>query len=138
VLTDASKRAVVRRWAGSDQPVWALALAHLDGDASPLGRAHSGLADAALVEREHFALFVGVGRGELLPYGSCYLNGLLNERPHFLRAVGAAPAAAAATTMLPSDAMAYDPGKDETRARYRGTEHVKAYYRTNGYETLKK
>ena len=29
-------------------------------------------------------------------------------------------------------------GKDETKARYRETDHVKAFYRTNGYETLKK
>jgi len=33
---------------------------------------------------------------------------------------------------------AYDPGRDESRARYRETDHVKAFYRTNGYETLKK
>jgi TorA maturation chaperone TorD len=33
------------------------------------------------VEREHFRLFVGVGRGELLPYASYYLTGFLNERP---------------------------------------------------------
>ena len=36
------------------------------------------------------------------------------------------------------DALAYDPGGDETRARYRETDHVKAFYRTNGYETLTK
>jgi hypothetical protein len=35
-------------------------------------------------------------------------------------------------------AQAYDPGSEETRARYRETDHVKAFYRTNGYETLKK
>ncbi len=33
------------------------------------------------LEREYFDLFVGVGRGELLPYGSYYLTGFLNERP---------------------------------------------------------
>ncbi len=31
--------------------------------------------------REHFNLFVGVGRGEFLPYASYYLTGFLNERP---------------------------------------------------------
>ena len=33
------------------------------------------------VEREFFDLFIGIGRGELLPYGSYYLTGFLNERP---------------------------------------------------------
>jgi TorA maturation chaperone TorD len=62
-------------------------LARLRGDATPLGAAHAALAraaeqaDAQAVEREYFELFVGVGRGELLPYGSYYLTGFLNERP---------------------------------------------------------
>jgi TorA maturation chaperone TorD len=62
-------------------------LAALRGDSSPLGTAHAGLAEAASatsaeqVEREFFNLFVGIGRGELLPYGSYYLAGFLNERP---------------------------------------------------------
>ena len=58
-------------------------------------------------------------------------------RRRFLRTLGAAPAAAAVG--LPSEAEAYDPGKEETKARYRpDSEDVKAFYRTNGYETLKK
>ncbi len=62
-------------------------LGALAGDASPLGQAHGALAAAARattaerVEREHFDLFIGVGRGELLPYASYYLTGFLNERP---------------------------------------------------------
>ncbi len=62
-------------------------LAKLRGDASALGMAHVALAEAAAattaeaVEREFFELFVGVGRGELLPYGSYYLTGFLQERP---------------------------------------------------------
>lgn len=36
--------------------------------------------DAAL-EREFHDLFIGVGRGELLPYASFYLTGFLNEKP---------------------------------------------------------
>jgi TorA maturation chaperone TorD len=62
-------------------------LAELRGDASPLGLAHAALADAAAqasaesVEREYFNLFIGLGRGELLPYGSYYLTGFLQERP---------------------------------------------------------
>jgi TorA maturation chaperone TorD len=62
-------------------------LATLRGDASPLGVAHAMLSEAADnvsvedVEREYFDLFIGIGRGELLPYGSYYLAGFLNERP---------------------------------------------------------
>jgi len=62
-------------------------LAGLRGDASPLGVAHVELAEAASrttaerVEREYFNLFIGLGRGELLPYGSYYLTGFLHERP---------------------------------------------------------
>jgi TorA maturation chaperone TorD len=62
-------------------------LAGLRGDASPLGLAHVALAEAAAasrvetVEREFFDLFIGIGRGELLPYGSYYLSGFLHERP---------------------------------------------------------
>jgi len=33
------------------------------------------------VEREFFDLFIGLGRGELLPYASYYLTGFLYERP---------------------------------------------------------
>ena len=33
------------------------------------------------VEREFFNLFIGIGRGELMPYGSYYLTGFLHERP---------------------------------------------------------
>lgn len=62
-------------------------LATLRGDASPLGVAHAALAEAASRtdaergEREFFDLFIGIGRGELLPYASYYLTGFLNERP---------------------------------------------------------
>jgi TorA maturation chaperone TorD len=62
-------------------------ISRLRADASPLGLAHAGLAQAAdntnaeRVEREFFDLFIGLGRGELLPYGSYYLTGFLHERP---------------------------------------------------------
>ena len=62
-------------------------IAGLRGDPSALGLAHAALADAARqttaerVEREYFDLFIGLGRGELLPYGSYYLAGFLHERP---------------------------------------------------------
>jgi TorA maturation chaperone TorD len=62
-------------------------LGHLKGDDSDLGLAHLELAQAAasakaeVVQREFFDLFVGLGRGELLPYGSYYRTGFLHERP---------------------------------------------------------
>jgi len=62
-------------------------IARLGGDETPLGRAHAALAEAAdaigadAVAREYFELFIGTGRGELLPYGSYYLTGFLHERP---------------------------------------------------------
>jgi hypothetical protein len=63
-------------------------------------------------------------------------------RRQFFRALGGGTAAAAAAVasvpLTPTEAKAYDPGNAETRSRYRETDHVKAFYRTNGYETLKK
>jgi TorA maturation chaperone TorD/DNA-binding transcriptional regulator YdaS (Cro superfamily) len=62
-------------------------IADLKGDATPLGMAHLALAEAAAAtdatraSREFFDLFIGLGRGELLPYGSFYLTGFLHERP---------------------------------------------------------
>ena len=62
-------------------------LGTLRGDASPLGLAQAALGEAAAaanmerIEREFFELFIGIGRGELLPYASFYLTGFLNERP---------------------------------------------------------
>ncbi|EHM02469.1 putative nitrate reductase molybdenum cofactor assembly chaperone [Acetobacteraceae bacterium AT-5844] len=55
--------------------------------ATPLGQACAALAEAArlgdpsAVEREYHELFIGVGRGELLPFASYYLTGFLHERP---------------------------------------------------------
>ncbi len=57
------------------------------GDDTLVGRAHAALGKAAAstsaddVAREYFHLFIGVGRGELIPYASYYLTGFLNERP---------------------------------------------------------
>ncbi len=62
-------------------------LARLRGDASELGQAHlmladiAGRVDADALQREFFNLFVGVGRGEILPYASYYRTGFLHERP---------------------------------------------------------
>lgn len=63
------------------------------------------------------------------------------DRRGFFRSIGGASALAATAVASPfaaDEAAAYDPGTDERRARYRETADVKAYYRTNGYETLKK
>lgn len=55
--------------------------------ATALGRAWGALAQAAAqasadaLAREHFVLFTGVGRGELLPFASFYITGFLHERP---------------------------------------------------------
>lgn len=59
----------------------------LSGDSSDLGRAVSALSEIARrvkaddVRREFNALFIGLGRGELLPFASYYLTGFLNEKP---------------------------------------------------------
>ncbi|MCU7807321.1 MAG: molecular chaperone TorD family protein [Candidatus Thiodiazotropha sp. (ex Semelilucina semeliformis)] len=37
--------------------------------------------DPKAVDDEFHALFIGIGRGELVPYGSWYLTGFLMERP---------------------------------------------------------
>jgi TorA maturation chaperone TorD len=61
--------------------------ASLTGDDTPLGEAIQGLARVAKVSKpkavqtEFNALFIGLGRGELLPYASYYLTGFLNEKP---------------------------------------------------------
>jgi TorA maturation chaperone TorD len=61
------------------------ALIGLQGDDSPLGRALNDLAAAARaaqdLEQEYHDLFIGLGRGELVPYGSYYLTGFLYEKP---------------------------------------------------------
>ena len=62
-------------------------IAALAGDDTPLGTTLKTLAKLASVtseqdaEREFNALFIGLGRGELLPYASHYLTGFLNEKP---------------------------------------------------------
>ncbi len=62
-------------------------LSAVQGTATPIGLAQIALAEAAAAasvadaQQEYFDLFIGVGRGELLPYASYYLTGFLNERP---------------------------------------------------------
>ena len=57
------------------------------GDDTDLGRALAVLArlargtSEAKASIEYHELFIGVGRGELMPYGSYYMTGFLNEKP---------------------------------------------------------
>ncbi|NVK62871.1 MAG: molecular chaperone TorD family protein [Rhodobacteraceae bacterium] len=61
--------------------------AGLQGDDSELGRGITTLSKLArltkpaTVQSEFNRLFIGLGRGELLPYASYYLTGFLNEKP---------------------------------------------------------
>lgn len=62
-------------------------------------------------------------------------------RRQFFRALGGSATAAAALgfPLAATEAQAYDPGSEETKARYKAdSAGVQAFYRTNGYETLKK
>ncbi|MGI9364416.1 MAG: TorD/DmsD family molecular chaperone [Rhizobiaceae bacterium] len=62
-------------------------LQSLSGDDSEMGRAFDTLSklaastDVGTVRREYDDLFIGMGRGELLPFCSYYLTGFLNEKP---------------------------------------------------------
>jgi TorA maturation chaperone TorD len=59
----------------------------ITGDATPLGLAWIALSDAArhttetFAGEEFFKLFIGVGRGDVLPFASYYQAGFLHERP---------------------------------------------------------
>jgi len=62
-------------------------VAELKGDGSAIGSASSVLATLAgklsndEIRDEYMRLFIGVGRGEVLPYASYYLTGFLNDKP---------------------------------------------------------
>lgn len=59
----------------------------MQGDDTDLGKAIVAFAriaaksDPETITQEYHDLFIGVGRGELLPYGSYYLTGFLHEKP---------------------------------------------------------
>jgi len=86
----------------------------LTGDDSPLGRAIQALAqgarqcDPTMTEREYNALFIGVGRGELVPYASFYLTGFLNDKPlaQLRKDMGALHVTRAADVSEPEDGIA--------------------------------
>ena len=62
-------------------------VAALQGESSAIGSASSVLATLATkiandeIRDEYMRLFIGVGRGEILPYASYYLTGFLNDKP---------------------------------------------------------
>ncbi len=62
-------------------------LAGLTGDTTPLGLAVGELAgkcrvaDPTACAEEYQALFIGLGRGEVVPFASYYLTGFLQEKP---------------------------------------------------------
>lgn len=57
------------------------------GDDTEIGQTMAALArlarsvDPSLIDREYHDLFIGVGRGELVPFASYYLTGFLHEKP---------------------------------------------------------
>jgi TorA maturation chaperone TorD len=59
----------------------------LKGDGTPIGSACLTLAhlakslDNEAIRNEYVNLFIGVGRGEILPFASYYLTGFLNDKP---------------------------------------------------------
>jgi TorA maturation chaperone TorD len=61
--------------------------AGFEGDDTEFGRALGNLAGRAAAvtpdaaSHEYHDLFIGIGRGELIPYASYYLTGFLNEKP---------------------------------------------------------
>lgn len=62
-------------------------IAGLKAEDTPLGQTLglisriASVTSAEAAEREFNDLFIGLGRGELLPYASHYLTGFLNEKP---------------------------------------------------------
>ena len=62
-------------------------VSRLEGDGTPIGSACLTLAhlaknlDNEAIRNEYVSLFIGVGRGEILPFASYYLTGFLNDKP---------------------------------------------------------
>jgi TorA maturation chaperone TorD len=88
--------------------------AALSGDDTELGQAIATLARMARVTKPRAAevefnkLFIGLGRGELLPFASYYLTGFLNEKPlaALRRAMAAKGMQRSDTVFEPEDSMA--------------------------------
>lgn len=79
ILASGLERAADRGWLAA-----VAALPRLDGDIGvPLAELSriAAAADPETLRREYHDLFIGVGRGEFVPYASYYLTGFLNEKP---------------------------------------------------------
>lgn len=59
------------------------------------------------------------------------------DRRRFLLGASVGATAAAASQFVGGSAQAMDPGPDETKSRYKESDHVKTFYRVNGYEGSK-
>ncbi len=94
---------------------WMLGMAAaMDNDGGAFGEALAAISAKAkvaqppVIEREFNALFIGVGEGELVPYGSYYLTGFLHEKPlaRLRQDMAALGVARAADVAEPEDSMA--------------------------------
>ena len=62
-------------------------LASLESDDSPIGKSIKTLSklasslDLSTIRDEYVKIFIGVGRGEILPFASYYLTGFLKDKP---------------------------------------------------------
>ena len=62
-------------------------LTNLDSDDSPIGKSIKTLSklasslDLSTIRDEYVKIFIGVGRGEILPFASYYLTGFLKDKP---------------------------------------------------------
>ncbi|MEZ5534286.1 MAG: molecular chaperone TorD family protein [Thiolinea sp.] len=78
LLRDVPTREILSRTAGLNAP-------DNDTDELAVSMKMLGLAakhsDQSSVDDEYHALFIGLGRGEVVPYGSWYLTGFLMEKP---------------------------------------------------------
>ena len=115
-------------WRARPLPICSVASRRSRAMRAALGVAHAALAQAARgaseerVAREFFDLFIGLGRGECLPYGSYYLTGFLHERPLArLRQDLVAPANRARARSGGAGRSRRDPVRDHGRARRPGT-----------------
>ena len=80
-------RLLARLLAGAPDADLLALLRGLDDAGGPVGAGLAGLADAARASeparlaRDYHDLFIGIGRGELVPFGSWYMAGFLHEKP---------------------------------------------------------
>ncbi|WP_428696630.1 TorD/DmsD family molecular chaperone [Stappia sp.] len=92
VAAEDGERAIVYRLLATalEAPVgrdWLEVVGALPVIEGPLGAAlqqlsaEARVADPEALRRDYHDLFIGVGRGELVPYASYYLTGFLNEKP---------------------------------------------------------